>query len=48
VGRARAADILLTGRTVDAKEAEKIDLVSRLVPEDRLMHTAMGIAAAML
>jgi enoyl-CoA hydratase len=42
VGSARAADILLTGRTVDAKEAEKIGLVSRLVPEDRLMDTAYG------
>ena len=48
IGNARAADILLTGRTVSAKEAEKIGLVSRLVPENRLMDTAMEIAAAML
>lgn len=48
IGNARAADILLTGRSVDAKEAEKIGLVSRLVPQDKLMNTAMEIAAHML
>lgn len=48
IGNARAADILLTGRTVSAKEAEKIGLVSRLVPQDKLMNTAMEIAAHML
>ncbi len=40
--------VLLTGRTVDAKEAQKIGLVSRLVPADSLMDTAMEIAADML
>lgn len=32
VGKARAMDIVLTGRKVKAEEAEKIGLVSRLVP----------------
>ncbi len=48
VGSARAADILMTGRTVDAMEAEKIGLVSRLVEADRLMEEAMQVAQAML
>jgi enoyl-CoA hydratase len=48
VGSARAADILMTGRTVDAAEAEKIGLISRLVNEDKLMETALEIAAEML
>jgi len=34
VGLARAADILLTGRDVDAAEAERIGLASRVVPDD--------------
>jgi enoyl-CoA hydratase/carnithine racemase len=48
VGSARAADILLTGRTVDAAEADKIGLISRLVDEESLMGTAMDIASSML
>jgi enoyl-CoA hydratase len=48
VGEARAADILLTGRTVDAKEAERIGLVSRLVEDERLMDEAMDVAKTML
>lgn len=48
VGNARAADILLTGRTVDAAEADKIGLISRLVDEHELTATALEIAADML
>ena len=48
VGSARAAEILLTGRTVEATEADKIGLISRLVDEHRLMETAMEIASSML
>ena len=48
VGNARAADILLTGRTVDAAEADKIGLISRLVDEEKLMAEALEIAADML
>jgi enoyl-CoA hydratase len=48
VGSARAAEILLTGRTVDAAEAERIGLVSRVVEEGRLMEAALEIARRML
>ena len=48
VGSSRAAEILLTGRTVEAREAERIGLVSRLAEEGRLMEVAMEVARAML
>jgi len=48
VGSGRAAELLLTGRTVDAQEAEKIGLVNRVVEENRLLGAAMEIARAML
>ena len=48
VGNARAADILMTGRTVGAAEADKIGLISRLVDEKKLMEVALEIAADML
>ncbi len=48
IGNARAADILLTGRTVGAAEADKIGLVSRLVDQAKLMEAALEIAGEML
>ena len=48
VGTARAAEILMTGRKVDGAEAERIGLISRLVPENALMDAAMETADAML
>jgi enoyl-CoA hydratase len=48
VGSGRAAEILLTGRTVDAEEAEKIGLVSRVVEEGRLLEAATEIARILL
>ena len=48
VGTARAAEILLTGRSVDAAEADRIGLVSRLVDEENLMDAAMETARTML
>ncbi len=47
VGAARAAEILLTGRTVDAAEAEKIGLVCRVAPEGRLLPEALETARKM-
>ncbi|GAB3998541.1 enoyl-CoA hydratase [Glycomyces albus] len=44
VGRAKAMDMILTGRPVDAAEAERIGLVSRVVPADRLLAEATEVA----
>lgn len=45
VGQARAMDLILTGRIIDAVEAERIGLVSRVVQEDALLSTAQEVAA---
>jgi enoyl-CoA hydratase len=44
VGKAKAMDLVLTGRMMDAAEAERAGLVSRVVPADRLMDEAMAAA----
>ena len=44
VGPAGALDMLLSGRWIDAREALQIKLVNRVVPGDRLMETAKGMA----
>jgi enoyl-CoA hydratase/carnithine racemase len=44
VGRAGALEMLLTGRWIDAQEALQIKLVNWVVPGDRLMETARGMA----
>jgi enoyl-CoA hydratase len=44
VGKAKAMDLALTGRMMDANEAEKAGLVSRIVPLDKLMEEALGAA----
>jgi enoyl-CoA hydratase len=48
VGSARAAEILLTGRTVDANEAYRIGMISHLAEDGRLMDVAMETARTML
>jgi enoyl-CoA hydratase len=45
VGKAKAMDMCLTGRTIDAAEAERAGLVSRIVPADKLLDEAVGAAA---
>jgi len=44
VGKAKAMDLALTGRMMDATEAERSGLVSRVVPLDKLMDEALGAA----
>ncbi len=46
VGKAKAMDLALTGRMMDAQEAERAGLVSRVVPLDKLMDEALGAALA--
>ncbi len=48
IGLSRAAEILYTGRFVDAQEAERIGFVSRVVPDDKLMEAALELAREML
>ncbi|MEP6811859.1 MAG: enoyl-CoA hydratase [Actinomycetota bacterium] len=45
IGKAKAMDMCLTGRTMDADEAERSGLVSRVVPADRLLEEALETAA---
>ncbi|HEX3884505.1 MAG TPA: enoyl-CoA hydratase [Stellaceae bacterium] len=45
IGKAKAMDLCLTGRMMDAAEAERAGLVSRIVPADKLMDEAMAVAA---
>jgi enoyl-CoA hydratase len=46
VGKAKAMEMILTGRTIDAAEAERIGLVARVVPHDRLREDALETAKA--
>ena len=45
VGKAKAMDWCLTGRMIDAAEAERAGLVARVVPADRLEEEALAVAA---
>ncbi len=44
VGKAKAMDLILTGRMMDAAEAERAGLVARVVPLANLMDEAMKVA----
>jgi enoyl-CoA hydratase len=44
IGSSRAFEIMLTGRDIDAEEAERIGLVSRQVPDDQLLETCFEMA----
>lgn len=44
IGKAKAMDLILTGRTIDAAEAERSGLVSRVVPAADLMTEANAVA----
>jgi enoyl-CoA hydratase len=45
VGKSKAMDMNLTGRFMDADEAERSGLVSRVVPAKKLMEEVMSVAA---
>ena len=45
IGKAKAMDLVLTARTMDAAEAERAGLVARVVPADRLLEEALAAAA---
>lgn len=47
IGNARAFDLILTGRDIDAAEALQMGLVSRVVPDDELFESALGYARMM-
>jgi methylglutaconyl-CoA hydratase len=48
IGEKQARDLLLTGRTIDAVEAHRLGLVSRIVPAKELMIAAQVLAASLL
>ena len=44
IGKAKAMDLILTGRMIDAEEADRIGLVSRVVEHDKLLEVAKQVA----
>jgi enoyl-CoA hydratase len=44
IGKAKAMDLCLTGRMMDAVEAERAGLVSRIVPPEKLLEEAVAVA----
>jgi enoyl-CoA hydratase len=45
VGKAKAMDMILTGRMMDAQEAERAGLAARVVPAEKLLEEALACAA---
>ena len=48
IGFSRAAEFMYTGRVIDAKEADKIGLVSKIVPDNEILNEALNIAKQIL
>lgn len=44
IGKSKAMELVLTGRFLSAQEAEKAGLVSRVVPDDKVLDTAIELA----
>lgn len=47
IGASRAFDMILTGRTIDSVEAERIGLLSRVIADDALLDEAVSMASTM-
>jgi len=45
VGKAKAMELCLTGRLMDAAEAERAGVVARIIPADQLLEEALATAA---
>ena len=45
IGKARAMELILTGRTIGAAEAERLGLVTRVVPAEATLDAALELAA---
>jgi len=48
VGLSRASEILMSGRRVPAEEAERMGLVNKLEPRERIVESALELARVML
>lgn len=46
IGKAKAMDLVLTGRRIDAGEAERLGLVARVVPATETVEAALAVASA--
>ena len=44
VGEAKSFELMYTGNVIDVKEAERMGLVNKVVPHDRVMDEAMALA----
>lgn len=44
IGKSKAMDMVLTGRMIDAEEAERMGLVARVIPSDKLIEEAVATA----
>ena len=47
VGKGKALEMILTGRNVDAQEANRVGLVNKIIPRDEVMGAAMDMAKEM-
>ncbi len=45
IGKAKAMDLCLSARLLDAQEADRYGLVSRVVPDERLLDATLALAA---
>ena len=48
IGLSRALEMMLSGELIDAQEAERIGLVRKVVPQDKLMDEAKAMARKLM